>query len=456
MFKKYLKVAGTSLLAIIMALTLTGCGEKQTPEAKEMVVWGFVDEDVFKPIIRDFNSSISPIKINYIKKNFDSNYENDALNSIMSGQGPDVWAIPNDWVFRHQQKLYPMPENLIKEGKIDFTNYARVLLSDNLINKQMYGLTPGLDTLQIFYNPSLIEKGRQRAQIGLENNDKEMEDTIRIFNNLPITWDELNKIVPWITEKKGSEITTAAIALGTSNNVSESADILSLLMLQNQTKMTSDDISQASFNLPAKDSSGQDIYPGANSLSFYTSYANPANPNYSWNQSMPNDVQAFVNGKVAMIFGYSSLDKYLNQVYPNFYYQKTLVPQIGNPNQIVDYASYTTYVVPQISSVKNTAWKFVNYLSNEAYPTYISATRTISPRIIEQSGGEALKNRANSELSNEILDSLSTWNKGRYPVELDNLFKDAISRVNTGSQSPQASLDTAATKLTELLRKEDW
>lgn len=457
MFKKYLKVVGTSLLAIIMALTLTGCGEKQVPEAKEMVVWGFVDEDVFKPIIKDFNSSGGSIKIKYIKKNLTEKYENESLNSIMSGEGPDVWAIPNDWLYRHKDKLYPLPEEIIKSKKINFSNVADVVSIDNQIDKHYYGLTPGVDALQIYYNPSLLDKGLERAKNYYSNDWNKIDEVSSRFTKFPTTWGELNSILPWITERNGSQITTAGIAMGTSNNVSHPEDILSLLMLQNQTKMISEDLGQASFNLPTKDSSGKDIYPGTKALDFYTSYSNPSSPNYTWNPSMPNDVQAFINGKVAMIFGYSDLSNYLIQGYPGFNFSRALVPQIGDFNPIIDYSSYTTYTVPEISPYKTEAWNFILYLCNTGFNAYGSSTRTIPPFLTDSTEALTLNNRSSgAEPSNNVIQTLRTWNKGRYPAEVDNLFKDAISRVNSGSQSSQASLDTAATKLTELLRKEGW
>ncbi len=455
MFKKYLKVAGTSLLAIIMALTLTGCGEKQVPEAKEMVVWGFVDEDVFKPIIKDYGSN--KIKITYIKKKFDSNYENDALNSIMSGQGPDVWAIPNDWVYRHKEKLAPLPDTIVKSNNLDVAKiFADFVQKDNIFDGKVYGLTPGVDILHVYYNEDLFEKASSRAYTTLETRETERDDITGILSRFPTTWAEFNKIIPWLTERNGSFITTSAVAMGTTNNVSYPEDILSLLMLQNQTKMVSDDIKQASFNLPIKNSKGEDVSPGANSLSFYTDFSNPNSPNYTWNQSMPNDIQAFIDGKVAMIFNYSDLSKYLNQSYPNFKYNKAVVPQIGDFNSIVDYASYTTFVVPEISNASTEAWKFISFLTtSDGYSTYNSATQALEP--IKNEERIVLTERANKEgpTRSEVTTG-TTWNKGRYPVELDNLFKDAISRVNSGSQSSQASLDTAATKLTELLRKEGW
>ena len=456
MIKKYLKIAGTSLLAIILAVTLTGCGsKKQETGEKELVIWGFVDEDVFKPIIKDYNKK-NKIKVTYVKKQLSSNYENDALNSITSGQGPDVWAIPNDWVYRHKEKLAPIPEDVVKSNKLNVADtFASFVQEDNVFDGKVYGLTPGVDMLQIYYNPTLFNKATERASTALKSQSDVRKEITGILGQFPITWDEFNKILPWLTVKNGNFIETSAVAMGTSNNVSYPEDVLSLLMLQNQTKMISDDLGQASFNLPIKNSSGQEVYPGTNALDFYSSYANPASPNYTWNQSMPSDIQAFIEGKVAMIFNYSDLAGYLNQAYPNFKYTRALIPQIGDFNPITDYASYTTFVVPEISPVQSDAWNFIVQMSTKSYGTYNSATLTLAPN--KNTEEKVLANRRSRKgpTKTEIV-SGTTWNKGRYPVELNNLFKDAISRVNAGSQSSQASLDTAATKLTELLRRESW
>jgi maltose-binding protein MalE len=453
--KRYLRTTGIFLLAVFFALTLTGCGKKEEVGPKELVIWGFVDEDVFTPIIKDFNKK-NKIDITYVKKDLKSSYENDALNSIMSGQGPDVWAIPNDWVYRHKEKLAPLPDSVAKANKLDVAEtFADFVQEDNVFNDKVYGLTPGVDMLQIYYNPNLFQEAQQRASTALKTQTDLRKEITGILGQFPITWEEFNKILPWLTVKNGNFITTSAVAMGTSNNVSYPEDILSLLMLQNQTTMISEDLGQASFNLPVKNSSGQEIYPGANSLDFYTSYANPASTNYTWNSSMPNDVQAFIEGKVAMIFNYSNLAGYLNQAYPNFKYTRALVPQIGDFNPITDYASYTSYVVPGISPHSQEAWNFIIQMSTKNAGTYNSSTLTLAPKKNSDEKVLAQRRSRKGPTKSEI-NTATTWNKGRYPVELGNLFKDAITRVNTGAQTSQASLDTAATKTTELLRKETW
>lgn len=456
MFKKYLKVIGTTLLAVLMTISLTGCGTPATKTTPSLVIWGFQDEDVFKPIIKDFQQSHKGLDVKYYKKSLDGNYENDALNSVLSGQGPDVWAIPNDWVYRHKDKLAAMPANMLTDKKIVAKDYfADVVIADNVFNNQIYGLSPTIDILQAFYNPTLFDSTRTYVNKTLSNsNPTEQSALSQILNKFPITWDEFNKIIPYLTVKNGASVSVAGAAIGTTNNVSKSADLLSLLMLQNQTKMLSDDLSQATFNLPVKNSANVDVYAGKNSLDFYNGFANSGAANYTWNASMLGDVEAFVQNKVAVIFGYSDLAIYLKQVYPNFQFQQALMPQVGEVNNIIDYAHYTTYVVPEASPNVTNAWQFIQFLSTDEASTYRSATKEIASK--KTTAEINLKNRGAGTPSQDQIKTAQSWNKGRYPVEVDNLFKQAIDRVNNKTQNSQASLDTAAAKVTEFLRKTTW
>ncbi|MCX6812417.1 MAG: extracellular solute-binding protein [Candidatus Berkelbacteria bacterium] len=453
--KTYFKVLIVSFLAIASTLSLTGCGTILSSSTPTIVVWGFQDEDVFKPIIKDFQSQNKNVNVTYIKKTLDANYENDALNSILSGAGPDVWAIPNDWVYRHKDKLAPMPDTLLSSKKIVAKDYfADIILKDNVIENKIYGLSPTVDVLQAYYNPTLFDSAKSAFDKANQNNDALRTQIDKIFNNFPITWEEFNKIIPYLTAKNGATITTAGAAIGSAGNVSDSADLLSLLMLQNQTKITADDLSQATFNLPVKNSANQDVFAGKNALDFYTSFSNPGSADYTWNSAQSNDIDAFVNGKVAMIFGCSNLAGYFRQVYPNFSFAQARVPQVGDTNSIVDFAKYTTYVVPAASPQQANGWNFITMLSTDDASTYRSATKEISSRL--QQTDVNLKDRGAGTPDAEQLKTASDWNKGRYPVELDNLFKDAINRVEAKSTGSQASLDTAAAKATEYLRRSGW
>ncbi|MEI8060963.1 MAG: hypothetical protein WCG99_01560 [Candidatus Berkelbacteria bacterium] len=458
-WNKFLKIFGTSTLAVAMALTLTGCGTAPAATApNSLVIWGFVDEDVFNPIIKDFSAQNKDIDIKYVKKTLTSGYENDSLNSILSGQGPDVWAIPNDWVYRHKDKLAAAPNALLDNAKIKPTEYfIPSVVSDSIFDKQVYAMPPTTDVLQIYYNPRIFEQAQERAKNSAGDDEAKLEKISTIFKNTPTTWEDFDALIPYLTVRNGANIQIAGAAIGTSNNISYPADIFSLLMLQNQTKIISDDLSQSTLNLPIKNTTNADVYAGKNALDFYTKYSNPTSPQYTWNSSMPIDIEAFAQGKVGIIFSYTNLTNYFAQIYPNFDYERSLVPQVGNLNPMVDYSRYTSYVVPQNSTLPDTAWNFILNLSTESASTYQSSTKELSTKKPEENPTPVLKDRGVGEPPSEnIVNSIITWNKGRYPVDVDLQFKDAITRVNNHSQSSQASLDTAAANITSLLRKSTW
>lgn len=456
-WKKILKTFTVSTLAIAMTLTLTGCSTKTVTTPKELVIWGFIDEDVFKPIIKDFKNTHKGIEVKYYKKTLDGNYENAALNSILSGGGPDVWAIPNDWVYRHKDKLSAAPDTLLKDKKLVPKDYfSDLILQDNVFDNRVYGMPPTTDVLQVYYNPEVFNNASEKIRTSFKNDPNQRNDLTKIINNFPVTWAEFDKIIPWLTTRSGNNIITAGAAIGTSGNITNSRDIFSLLMLQNQTKMLSDDLSLATFNLPVKNSAGSDVYPGKNALDFYSKYADPSNSSYTWNASMPNDVDAFVQGKVGMIFGYSDLATFIQQVYPKFTFRRGLIPQIGDLNPIVDYASYTTYVVPENSVAKDLAWQFIVGLVTDQSSTYKSATKELSAKRQSNVTPELKSRSSGNPPSDQIAVKAITFTKGRYPVEFDNQLGQAIDRVNSKAQNSQASLDTAAANVTEFLRKTTW
>src|SRR6185369_16413812 len=89
-------------------------------------------------------------------------------------------------------------------------------------------------------------------------------------------------------------------AIGTAKNINRSTDILALLMLQSGTQMTSQGNTSATFSRPVNNQS-----VGESALQYYTDFANPSKQLYTWNDSQHYSIDAFQEGKVAMMFNYS-------------------------------------------------------------------------------------------------------------------------------------------------------
>ncbi|MFA4995906.1 MAG: extracellular solute-binding protein [Patescibacteria group bacterium] len=447
--KKIFKTVGYLLVALIFATTLSGCTKKTTTSGA-IVVWGFEEEDAWKPVIKNFEKSNKGYTVTYVKQELDSGYENRALNSISSGAGPDVWAMPNDWVYRHKEKLASMPEATAKKLDLD-KQYVPSVKESVYINDKIYALTPSVEPLMVYYNPTIFSSALKAYN---EANKDDKETTKRassLLFDVPGTWTDFVEASNIISANG-----VAGVALGTSK-IPNSQDILYLLMKQNETSILSDNKELATFNLPKDTSTGANDNPGTRALEFYTSFADPSSENYCWDDSIGDPIDAFANGKVAMIFGYSSLQNTLLQKYPSLKYKKGFAPQLSeDAGKITDYARFTAYGVSRLSKNSAASWNLVSTLAGESIQDDFSSANRLYTSKKASSYDISLKSRTGTNPEKLSLATAHSLIKGRYPVEFDSLMNTAIDSVNSGTQEPQSALDLASDKITQLLRKETW
>lgn len=287
-----------------------------------------------------------------------------------------------------------------------------------------------VDTLALFYNPKILNE--------------------KFLFQIPDTWDGFIGAEKKLRTVNGDVVERAGVAMGTSNNVEHAQDILYLLMLQSNTKMISNDFAKAYFNLSTKDVQGNIVYQGTNSLDFYTSFADPAKENYTWNASMPNSLEAFTSGKTAMYFGYASdVKKIKKATNEKMDFKITVVPQVlGNK---VTFAKYWANVVSKDSKNQKTAWDFLKFASSkEQLAKYIKVSKLPSSRkdlaSEKQEGDELLKTFAKQAKD------AKTWYKGNW-LKTDKIFKDLVTDVIINKQPAQAAIDSAAKKVTDILEE---
>lgn len=446
-------------LITLLALGSTGCSSKTATKTNTITVWGFDDPDVFKPIIRDYQKQFKNVTVNYVKKTLDDDYELESLNAIAAGKGPDVWTIPNDWINRHADKLVPYTP--VKAGKdalskVDPTKYfLPVVLKNVTIKGKIYGLTPSVDTLRLYCNSALMDAARSDFEKATKSDPTYRKQVTSILDRGPLFWEDIVALNKAFTKKDGVNLTRPFIALGASNNVTNADDIFYLLMLQNKTKIFSDDGQTAILNLPSLTAGGESLTAAAKALDFYTSFANPASENYSWNTSQPADTDAFTSGKVLAIFGYNTYAEQLAQRYPTFKYRQWPMPQIlsSSNQEVTDFARFNLMTVSTASASKTNAWNFVKFASSLGQTSYANATKRAgstaskSPKklITDRQGG------ANPN-SFEKFTAQTLPQKTRFPKKFDKDFVDAINDVVFGRLTSQQALDSVADKVTQLLR----
>lgn len=443
--KKFIFIGlGTLAIIVLAVLAFASCNKKDNKTQEvNLVVWDLTDnKQFFDRITTSYQEKNSQVKITYLKKD-PKEYLNESLNEIAAGKGPDIWAIPNDWLPKYQDKLVSMPTGdlAIKKTKKSDTDvykdtYPDVVSTDNIIDDKIYGIPMTAETLKLFINSSILSDSLNEYRKA--NNNQTNEEVSRILREGPKSWDDLVLITKIITKKNGEDISQSAIALGTDANISSAEDILTMMMLQNGAKMTSDELSTAQFQTQQNVFSGPD-FPGTKALDFYTSFANPKSENYTWNGTLSDSIRAFAEGKTAMIIDYESQQTEIKRINPKASFQISNILQVKATKNPVNFASYLTYTVTKASKNPDLAWDFINFFTNSANTsTYTGITS--KPSVKKSSYGQ----------DNPLLTAKSWYNPD--PDKVTEIFKNMIKQVNDGTAA-QNSIDNAASQVTTLLQK---
>jgi len=356
------KIIFIAIVAIILIIVLMVLGilpglkmHQKKPSSKLSSVtlefWGIEDKKNYEPVIEKYVAANSNVTINYHQID-EKNYENQLMEALASQKGPDVLMIKHNWVPKHYNKLYPSAATL-KDLKLGFVD---VVANDLYYQDKVWALPLYVDTLALYYNKDLFNS----ASIPVP----------------PKTWNEFVDDTKLLTKKNSNgEIIQSGAALGTINNISNAIDIVMLLILQN--------------NQSIVDASGRgnfDNTNGANAINFYLSFSNPASSNYSWNETLPEAIEAFTQNKVAMIIDYSSAIQKIDSLNAYLNYGIAELPQISSDTLKQNYADYWAYGVSAISKYPQDAWNFIYYLTNDGAVDYLTSTyKPAAGRVLIQS-----------------------------------------------------------------------
>ncbi len=391
--RKFLSI----FFVFIFLLSFSSCRTKEETklsnksQKNEITMWNlFDDSDVFKGQIQAYQSKHPNVQITYRKFTNIDEYEELLVNEIAEGEGPDIFAMSNTWVDKHLKKISPFPvgkTSIPMNQQIFEDTFFHIASKDLIKNGAIYGMPLFIDNLAIYYNKKIF-------QDNIPNSDKPAE-----------TWDEIKKQVSLITKKNNSieKFSLSGIAMGRADNISRATDILYGLMLEHGTQMFNDAGNKAIFS--SKQSSaqgaGKPYQPFLEALSLYTSFSNSKYKNYSWNEEITSlskddkEIDPFLRGKTAMIFGYSYL-------YEDLLSKRKQIKTLGESTineedigiiefpQILSFAetgkrdalaSYFPFTVSRNSKNSDIAWDFIQFLtSKDSLIDYYEKTKKPSSR----------------------------------------------------------------------------
>ncbi len=457
-----------SFFVICGIVLLSGCGLKQkntNQYSLKLEVWGiFDDRDAFNDIFetyRKLNPNVSSIE--YKKLTYDT-YKKEIMEALASGQGPDIFMIHNDWLPSFANTIVAAPQEIISEQKFR-KDFADVVIFDFLKEGRIFAAPLSVDSLGLYYNKDLFNEAG--------------------ITSPPKDWNEFVEYVRKLTRIDAyGQIVKSGAAIGTAYNINRSADILSLLMLQNRTEMVNLQNRRATFDQLIK-TGDQTAFPGENALGFYTQFAaNSAYTPYAWSPRMHYSLDAFSEGTVGMMLNYSWHRKTIEGKAPKLNFEVAPVPQSNSP--AVNFADYWGYAVAknkipstlgtaraaQISNETRVAeaWKFLKFLTvnpegNIAQAANVAGTKQVvdpnydpAVKYLQATGRPAARKdiierqKTDPRIGVFAESNLvaKSWVQAD-PEAIEIIFAEMIDQVNRGASTPAEAIKAGAARVTQLM-----
>ncbi|MBU1132635.1 extracellular solute-binding protein [Patescibacteria group bacterium] len=462
-----------SLMLFVLVFT-TGCVSSTTTTAVQsykpvtLVYWRtWDDEDVFSDVIKAYKAQHPNVTIEYRKFRYEE-YEKALLEAFAQDRGPDLFSIHNTWMRRYEPMMLELPAKTVTPVKrITGTikkvevieqvtknsltptdmrrKFLEVVAQDMIFNKnvgtaqkpqyqeKVWGLPLSVDTLVMYYNKDIL------------NNAGIVEPAT--------TWTEFRDQVKSMTkvDPATGTIQISGAAIGTADNVARSSDILSLLMMQNLAPML-DDNGNASFDKRPRELAGTEIAPAQGALEFYTQFASPLYEGYSWNNEMPNSLDAFTKGQVGYFFGYSYNRDTIIASAPKLRFNIAPVPQVGE-QQKVNFANYWAEVVSKKTKNKDFAWDFLQFITDEANVSkYLDKAKKPTALRSAKIINEQLADENLAVFADQLLTARS-WYRGFDSNGAEKVFGEMINAVLKGELTPAKSIQQAVDKINIAIRR---
>jgi ABC-type glycerol-3-phosphate transport system substrate-binding protein len=424
-----------AVVLVIFIFFVIGKGTPPSPpgvsqDETELVMWGTFDDIAnFEPSFSAFAAGEGAgVKITYVKKDA-ATYERDLINALAEGAGPDIFTIQNTWVLKYQKKVSPAPAAIVSFKEME-TAFPTAVIQDLTVVSSTFAIPLYLDTLALYYNKDLFDQ----AAIAYP----------------PKTWAEF---VTDTAKLKRVDIQTGTVTRagaafgGSTKSVNRATDIVTMLMMQYGTAMTN----------PGRDSVSLSGGIGATgkptaeaALDFYTRFANPATPFYTWNDAFANSIDAFADGRAAMMLGYSYHDAIIKAKNPFLNFAVARVPQ-QDPEQSFTFPNYWAYTVSRTSKHPDIAWRFLKFMGLQRSEAEKYTTTAQKPPAL-RSLVEAYTNDPRLGVFAQQAFVARSWQVPDGP-EVEIIFSDMLESVLNGRLSTREAVSQAEQKINALFNR---
>ncbi|HBM46030.1 MAG: Multiple sugar transport system substrate-binding protein [Parcubacteria group bacterium GW2011_GWF2_38_76] len=418
------------LLGVLIFAGIIPIGGEGATYEGEVVMWGFVPERMANTVIPELNKeNANTLSVKYVYKD-KKNFENDLINALARGEGPDLVMFSNDLIVKQADKIMPL----------SYANYSERIFKETFVEAGEIFLTKdGILALPIYADPMVMYWNRDLfTNAGLVTYPKNWVDFLSLSNKL--------------TQKdnKGN-VFQSAVAMGTYKNISNAKDILSTLFLQVGDNIISRNLNIGGGSLNLFNSTLGNLGGGAteSALNFFVEFSNPAKSAYSWNPSLPNSKTLFSEGKLAVYFGKASEYEGIKNNNPHLNFDVAVIPQREDSVKKTTSADVTGIAVTKASKKVSTTIKALYILTNNNYGKQIA--KSVSLPSLRRDILSAKESDPIASIFNESAVISRAWYD---PDSLGSeaIFKSLIESVNSGRQSASSAIKDAQVKFLEYVK----
>ncbi len=418
------------------------------------------DAEVIKPLLDSYESAHPGTTIQLVTKfpNYQV-YEDTLINEIAEGNGPDLFSVPNTWIYKHQKKIEPMPDTM---GTVDQYRQNFVATADRDLVRpdsrypgllKIFGIPLFVDTLAVYYN-----------KLQYEDRIPNSGRPATLWNNFVADGIALAKT----GTESGFEV--SGTALGRVDNISHGLDVFYNLVLQYGGSFYNQQGTDAALKTLMVKKDDQQIYPFSQALNFFAGFARSDSPNYVWNaaSASPFDSQellAFSRSQVSSVFGYSDAYQRIISLSGSSVKQgmKTIgakdigiapLPQFQDPSVSTSkrdaLAHYMFETVSRNSKYQKQAWELLLFLGNKKNQEYYNS-KTHKPTsrrdLLEVQSKDPIYGVFAQQVG--FASSLPLYDE----VRVNEIISRMIQAVSDGSSVPKDAVESADAQIGVLLPK---
>ena len=324
---------GFGLLLVLAIILINfadlGSSGDDGPVIGPVTIWGTLDAGAVRSVLAEITQENEAFRgVSYEQFPSDQ-FSHRLVDAIIENRQPDLVLIPHTQLVENRRVLLP----------IDYEFFSqRRLRSDYLDGFEIFAQSNGLYAIPFVADPLILYWNRDMfAGSGLVRP--------------PETWEDVTgTVLPDVVRRTlDRSVTQSPIAFGFYENNRNAFASISMLLLQAGSRMVEEQEGNYAVNINRALPGGDDR-PLDTTARFYTRFADPTDPLFSWTRNKREDRQEFLGETLALYFGMGSEFSSMQRQNPNLNFDVAPVPQSANATISRTYADFYGFSIVHSSS----------------------------------------------------------------------------------------------------------